>query len=375
MKRKAWVVGAIAVATTIGVAPAWAGQQTPHGDLSGKSTCTPLKELPAQHIDAQGNAVKANTAGAGLVRRFVLHGTVIRETVPPANWNAQTAPADQLARFGLPPRPHSAAALAAWSKQVAAPRTTSTMCASTTSAAATQLTQNWSGVVNTGNKNQMWEASAAFVQPHFTTGCQYASAHTLFAGLGGWIGSPGLIEAGTDTFQNKVDGAQGFWEMGDNINKTDTNEIRLPDFVLHGGELATVSVEVASNPQTGNLAAYFHLGVAVGTGPAVDIGPIETMPGTDTPIADIYDGTSADYIDERPLNKTLPNPVDGQFFYLRQSVDAQGNPAKTMWFPATNGGEPGLSDTLAVMQRHNGTLLEDPAERLGGFDNTWHACA
>jgi hypothetical protein len=389
MKRSIVITSAVAILATAALATPARSAEPPH--QQAKPACAALPELPARHIDAAGHPVPAGTPGAGLVRRFVLHGTVIPETVPPAHWNPLTAPSDQLARFGIPPRPRTEAARAAWttnvSRQAATPRTTSTMCATTrsatsaTPAAATSpnvtpsaVAQNWSGYVNTGPANTFWDASAAFIQPHFTSGCAFESAHTLFAGLGGWIGSPGLIEAGTDTFSDKVDGAQGFWELGDNINQTDTNEIRLPNFILRGGELATVSVVVAPDPKTGNKAAYFHLGV-VGHGPSVTIGPVDTMPGTATPITDIYDGTSADYIDERPLDHTGGHPVDDRFYYLRQTVDAHGNPAKTQWFPATNAGQPGLTHLLVTMQRHNGTVLETPADRPLGFDNTWHACA
>jgi hypothetical protein len=339
-----------------------------------------LPELARLHVDANGRRVSAETPGAGLVRRFVLDGTVVRETVPPAGWNPLTASDMQLARFGLPPRPRTESGKAGWAttvrRQARSRRTTSGMCVSDAAAAAvpTATTQNWSGYLNLGEKGEFWDASAAFVQPHFTAGCAGPSAHALFAGLGGWFGSPGLIEAGTDTFGDRVDGAQGFWELGDNIHHTDTHEIRLPNFVLRGGEMATVATVVAPDPLTGMLAAYFFLGVP-GGGPSVFIGPIDQMPGTNTPIADIYDGTSAEYIDERPLNLTEPDPVDGLFYFLRESVDAHGRPAPTHWWPATNAGEPGLSHTLVTMRRHNGTVLEDPHDRRIGFDNQWQACA
>lgn len=373
------VAAALVVANGILAVPASAAPNGRSADQHRSESCRSLPELTPLHVDANGQRVSAETPGAGLVRRFVLDGTVVRETVPPARWNPLTASDVQLARFGLPPRPRTESGIAGWSatvrREARTSRTTSGMCVSDVSAAAvpTAATQNWSGYLNLGEKGEFWDASAAFVQPHFTAGCAGPSAHALFAGLGGWFGSPGLIEAGTDTFEDRTDGAQGFWELGDNIHHTDTHEIRLPNFVLRGGELATVATVVAPDPLTGMTAAYFYLGVP--GGPSVFIGPIDQMPGTNTPIGDIYDGTSAEYIDERPLNLTQPDPVDGLFYFLRESVDAHGRPAATHWLPATKAGEPGLSHTLVTMQRHNGNVLEDPHDRSIGFDNQWHACA
>jgi Peptidase A4 family len=297
----------------------------------GTALLAPLASIPAAHA-ADAHTAKPATAStklcaatttaaqthlaassvqavAGGGRAYVYHlgAQQLRFAVPPPGFDALRATRAQLARYGLPPRPKGAAALAKWTKLFghlgraatpelaigpaqhdnlptaapARPGAQAGISTSTSSIWAGYVSKQWGQPTYYGNVQGEW------VQPSIgATSCAGAT-HLTWVGIGGY-GSSALLQDGTDQNNNAW-----FEYLGPN-----NTGVSITDFSSNLGIHAGDSVE-ASTMYLSGTAYWFVEDLTTG----------KYTTATLSNASSYYDGSSAEFIDERTTFGTTPSPL------------------------------------------------------------------
>ncbi|HEX8003777.1 MAG TPA: G1 family glutamic endopeptidase [Mycobacteriales bacterium] len=257
------------------------------------SWCGAERELPLVRSDAD--------AAGGVTHWFrEADGSLIGAPVPPAGWAPMTASDAELARYAFPERPRDTGQLLRWQatfRNYARPARP-TLCesgvhGSTTDAlldydATTSSYGNpiWSGGVDKGGGYLYHAAQATFGVPTYATTCADPEDELLWVGLGGY-GTTSLIQAGVDLNEGAPYAWLEYISATHDSTALPMSSLRsdTPRFASGDTAYAYVDYDAARswahftvrNATTGATATYVK---ALGR--------------------EYYDGTSAEFIDERP---------------------------------------------------------------------------
>ena len=266
----------------------------------------------ATHTAASPTPVTSirSLAGGGKAYTYRLGTQQLRFGVAPAEFDALHASQQALALYGLPPRPSGGAQLAKWNQDFghlgqavapeisigpARPDNIAQVAAPTAAPAGAQggvttgSTSIWSGYVSKqwGQPTYYGDAEGTWIQPSVgTTSCSGAT-HLTWVGIGGY-GSSQLLQDGTDQNNNawfEYLGANGtgvsITDFSSQLGIRPGDTIQALTWYINGTAYWTVQDETSGKYTTANLAnasAY-------------------------------YDGSSAEFIDERTTFGTTPSPL------------------------------------------------------------------
>jgi hypothetical protein len=189
--------------------------------------------------------------------------------------------------------------------------------------------------------------------PTFSAVCTHASKHSIWVGIGGsGSTSAGLFQTGIDTSASVANAVYAFFET---YPYESEQSLGLP---ISPGD--SVYMHASYNP-TGGVAAY-HL--------------IDNTTGQDQSMAEYamypyWDGSTAEWIDERPSNASLQYPVDGEYYYYRKST-------ATTWIGQTakHNHAGYYPDDAESMVRPNGTTLATATITSDTHSSdSWVACS
>lgn len=129
----------------------------------------------------------------------------------------------------------------------------------------------------------------------YTTPCCAGSGLTAdlatWVGLGGWGGSANLLQNGEDTHDSSgASGMNAWWEAID--GGTDTHEVVIDSSFSQENDLVENYLYYVA--QYGEIIFNWH-NITSGVAEA----PIEATAINGLPVAEYYEGTNAEYIDER----------------------------------------------------------------------------
>lgn len=319
----AGTVGAVAVATLASVAqaaPASAGART--------ADCQPLAPARVSRIDPLGRTVAGNSAdaaNAAVKKVYAVGGVQFTTVMPPKDFNPSVAPVATLHAYGYEKLPKSADELAKWRAKFGrsfhatesvpcvsnihhgtfdspSPTPTSTDSPSPTPTSTdpgpshtTYGNPLWGGFVDVGRSDYTGAVVHA-TYPTYTTSCGDNSTTNAspWVGIGGYIGSARLLQNGYDSGvfttvnghqTTTTNGARLWWEA---INEAgDTGGIYIGSD--HAGPGNTLMMSTDYNSTTGN-AEFNWFDISTGQSWT----PIDLSDGSH-----FYDGSSADFIDER----------------------------------------------------------------------------
>jgi hypothetical protein len=302
--------------------------------------------------------------------------------VPPSGWQPTKASDDDLAKVGFPSRPRDPEALRGWTARFGnykgAETANPTMCETDRLNGGTDVYNgNWSGLDEAPPGGRQWRsASGSIKQTAFVFDCTHKSAHSSWVGVGG-ANTSSLLQAGTDVdFSSGAPMIFGWWEL---INSAHSNPA--VKFASNIVPAHTIYMDAEANPLNGTVASVFFFLYDETTSMTLASASMSSYMGSSA--ASYYDGTSADWIEERPANPSLAFPVDGKYYYY--SKPALGN---QVW-----SGMHAVDDSVAqysaisfpynrdILQRPNGAILgsiNNSETNVGASTNmtdTWRACS
>lgn len=367
--RLALALGALVV-TTLG-APATV-HAAEGGDLESGITCQDMPLVTVQTLVADSAAGAPDVVPARVTGHrylFDAGGYVVPQVTAPEGWSPLLATDEELATFGVEPRPTDPDALAAWNEAYShwTGSVTPGMCQVLVSNPL--RSSNWSGLLNSSSSATAFTRSGgSFVQPTFEAACPHASAHSVWAGLGG-NGVQRLLQSGTAASQSSLNGIEAWWEaISPNL---DTYQQNFTGLAISPGQ--TVRPATTYVPATSTRAGYAVMSVYnATTGKSATTGAISSI--NNVPISQFYNGGTSEFVDERPSAAGLKYPVDGQYFYFRKTHNSWTNWAQAL----TNGvGFRTYPYSTLDMIRPNGNLLADAYVPSSGsrFEGYWDACA
>ena len=347
----------------------------------GSVSCTPLSAKVTRGADGSAT-YDYGKVGAGM----------LREVVPPVNFDPNTASDSQLLADGDPPPPPSSSpsARSAWLARFGRRGTASTdlsVCSGikagsttivTPSAASASssaglppnflATPNWSGMTRYNPSFVPYtEVIGQWDQSGFKSCPNETSGETSWAGIGGLGGignTPGvssLLQAGTLTVHVTDTATQPFAEF---IGRDGTD----PGAIVIAGNTVTPGDEIESavwwsfDPTVGWID--FHWAVADTTSYAWNFSGVEALPGTH--FQPDYRST-AEVIDERPEYGTEYSPLrdfySGGIYW----------PDAYMYGGSNNSMDTGNWDSI-VMNGLNGARLANTASNGTSVTDYWNSC-
>jgi len=329
------VLAAISLGSIVGGAEQSAAEPAT-SDVPQKA-CTPLPAVRAYGVRSDGSATNPGTPGSGLVQEYSTpQGATLASIAVPDGFNPANATNAELAVFHIPPRPSDAGALTEWVKDYGHPlyeAASSAPCMTDEYAASATSRTNWSGRVAVGSG--FTDVSGYWTQPNFVPYCLHASTRAIWNGLGGW-GSGGtnkILQAGsytTDLSGSNINKVSAFVEVYDReaIQLVNPPAIRTGDSVnvrtLYSSSSGGTATWQFSNRTTGVNAAWYETGASA-----------------------YYDGTHANYIDERTTDSS-----NNQLRLLRKSTNT------TFWSGEyVNGQQSNSFPTINVTMMDTDTLM------------------
>lgn len=392
---RAAVVAPLAASTTAALSllssPAGAEPKPGAADQAPSSTGCAASSMALQSETAIPNG--------GERYDYVIAGTPASFTVPPPGFSPLTASDAALAEFGFPARPTDAPHLARWQTVMSSYRKTAsplTMAAETCSldSAANNLAQRKTTSYTPPSATQSPEVSSAGTNPPSNnwsgyeadapagpstwTGiigswtqpgagacnCNNTSGAT-WVGLGGGLGGDGqqkLIQAGTAynfTFTNGQNPAYGgFYEW---VTPTQSiGGVEIPGMVINPGD--AISAIVSWN---GSAATFFVDDVTTGT----------AGPGGQFYVPNAYDGSSAEWIQERVscgMNCYPPLVNFGSVTFGDLEVQVDGS----SWKDLTTVSSSSVNQDWIYQDINNGQQMAGPDPLLSDntFADVWFKC-
>lgn len=250
---------------------------------------------------------------------YKVDGVEQDQTIAPGNFNPLTATATELAQYNVPPRPSLQANYPAWASKGSAMRFNGipyVMCQPehrigdisvgdsaqpTGTSAAHRYSSNWSGIVVPQGAAPEGNVPYAYVEGQWDqnsygncgSGCSNSSTdESTWAGIGGW-NSGALIQAGTD--MNGVSQPFAGYEYLEPCPTDPTQECGPSEisgaYVPTGVRIVTIVYRVGTST---------HFTVTAG-------GTVVLSVTVDLP-SSYYDGSDAEWINERPTYSLGNNP-------------------------------------------------------------------
>lgn len=219
-------------------------------------------------------------------------------------------------------------------------------------------------VNGTESTDTYFSAHVRFTQPSFVAACPTASRMSIWAGLGGWnTATFGLAQNGTDVDGSTLNGAHFWWEIlrGGGI---DTHEVTSNAVGVSAGEYVGATTRWDSSQQ--GFWFYFYNFTRGQSAP----GLLVTNTGGG-PMSLFYDGSTADYVSESPVNTST-----GQYFNLRKPSTATSPPTISFPYALVNGQAIGSYGSWRV----NTTSATGGLKQGSWFDgnnawtNEWYKC-
>lgn len=289
---------------------------------------------------------KSALPDGGTEYEYGVYGGSVRFSVPPSSFDASRASADDLARYGIPPEPPASDpdGQARWQKATANLRFVEPPPAlHAIPLSAVQASSNWTGYIDLSGANTYTQASGGYIEPYDHGSTCSPNSAVFWSGLGGWGGSAVLAQDGTGINTSGLGQDQAWWEI-------------LPDYptLIPVNLYATAGQEFKASVQWQGGSYLFGL-YNYYTGQASSF----------TVSSANYDGTSAEYISERPH---YPSGYSGLTNFGTtdwQWTGTNGQPVQN-WF----------NDTINM---YNGsTLLADTGTATtaaGGFTSAYKNCS
>lgn len=281
----------------------------------------------------------------GVTRSYRFEDRTTAEMVaPPVDFDPLTAAPEELDRYGIPREPSDPEGRAEWLKAAAKAHfvTPPDHLVQLPIRAANLYTQNWSGYVNYANT--FTTASAEWVQPYdHGTSCGSANEAT-WVGLGGY-NSSALGQNGTN-----VNG-QAWWEV------LPYAQVGMPLNATAGQKF---KAETTWEPSNSRYKFWWY---------NTYTGAMTTLYRNEP--SSHYDGSTADYIVERPRVSGSLTPLTnvGTVSFTRTgSATAGGGSGTAAAFPSASIEMDNGSTVLATPGALNGA-------GAGDFGVTWKACA
>jgi len=302
---------------------------------------------------------------------YLVRGVRTEVRIPREGFSPLTATARELANLGMPERPSDTAARAQWAAGLRSwKRTTdATLCEQTgitfgpdepafitdPSGGNGAASYNWAG-------NALARAAAGtyvaiqgdIVQPTKNTSCTGAA-------LGNWIGLGGytsqkLIQAGTAYFPNE--GTPRAWY--EYLAAGSQNPpVTMSSVVVRAGD--RIHAYVAVQKSTGQTTFYLY-NTANGTNSSVVL---------NLSVSTYYDGSSAEWIDERPSVGGAPTPLGNFGSAVWTNVQAQNSVGSWLPFGASN------PDRIKMLSSNDLSTLAYPnaPSNNSSFTDVYYKCS
>lgn len=360
MRRKRFVVGAIlapcAAAVLVSAVSGSAG--------AALGIKCPKTRTPAGTVHY--TATKP-LRGGGTAYYFCINGIVNVVPEAPLGFRPLSATAAQLAEYGIPPRPSGRASFAQWKTDMAAFHPSKRVPAlQVTNERATlppggggayTASGNWAGWMMNNSTNNWVAAEGNYNQPQYhSTSC--SNAHEVsWTGIGGNTNNSGLIQDGTEITPS---GGYSAWyeylnSSGGGISITHFKQT----VTIHPGD--KIHTYVAYARSTG-LTDFYVADDTTGTQ-----GTAEATLGSS-----YYDGTTAEWIDERPTYTV--NGVNYLYPLLNYGSTSwntlQGENVNGSWILPGNHS----SDTYLEMMNGNRVLSLPSSFATSTFNDFYYAC-
>lgn len=212
---------------------------------------------------------------------------------------------------------------------------------------------NWAGgmlINNTTNVDTYYNAQLRWTQPAFDTVCNSTSKMSIWAGLGGWNPRYRLIQMGTDS---NIGSQSPFfwWEI---LNPGyDTHEVSMPPSVSNGNYVG------AKAQYSGGVATFTAWNFTTG---AYNTASVSSVNGQS--VSAYYDGSTADFISERPFNFGT-----GSLFDLKKPLSAISFP-----YALANDQAIRAFEGWNISEYVNHTLQNSTFNADGAWTNSWFSC-
>lgn len=283
------------------------------GGASGASvSCVPLP-LASTSTDPYGGEIYSYSNGDGTFSSY---------DIPPGSFSFQTSPAAEIVFYGFlpPPGPNATAAQQAqWNAQLTRKLIVPSPCESNAAdfasepVGSTSSSYNWSGVVDDKpTVSNYVSIEGTWDETGYKATCSSSAEGSDWVGLGGVNNESGyqrLIQTGVATTGNNSI-TQGFYEYLTAQNGQKTSGV---NEIFYGGSSGadipsgdTVQAQVVYKPGSPASATFTVNDLTEGFGYyPITLSPVDGPDGT------FFDGTTAEWIDERPQ-------VNGAYSNLRQ---------------------------------------------------------
>lgn len=258
--------------------------------------CQPLTVTKTTYMTTEGVPVAASAPDTATVYHLELNpGDDIRQVVPPIGFNPLTASDKELQVLGLPSRPtDSAISIDAWTKMWAGFKgfdAGGSMCVMQKSAPiiGSFNEPNWAGVEASLRSDYRRAQGQARVPASLNGTCPDVSNLSLWVGVGGNPGS-GLLQNGVSTYDLSYQSMFAWWEA---ISPShDTQMVDVAGSWANPGDLTYLNTYYSLN--AGNVQFTWY---NLTTGNYLPTVYVSSYAGE--PISGYYDGTTAEFIDER----------------------------------------------------------------------------
>ena len=299
-----------------------------------------------------GSSVRAGTPGSALIQEFAVPGgTTLGSITLPDGFNPATASPATLAAFRIPSRPSDPKAVTNWLMSYGhalheSPVRTAP-CLSGYSMVSSTTSNIWAGrvVASTGIKDVVGQ----WTQPNFVFYCLHSSVRSIWNGIGGYgsSGATKLIQAGSLTSGPGINDAT-MWVEVYNLEAA----IPVSPPAIHTGDI--MKVETVYSTASGGTATWTMTNRTTG----------EAHGWYQTGIGAYYDGSHAEYIDER-----YANPANGQLYLVRKSTNI------TYWGGEyVNGTQANSLAAISVTMKDVDTLMTTVIGATTTSSETWKDC-
>ncbi len=286
---------------------------------------------------------------------------------PPDDWSPITASDSELQLFGIPERSKETDALEVWEStwRHFTKSTPPTYC--TTQYTATQSSQNWAGKLDHCAAGYCTKVSGVFKQPSLVSGTcpNTGTTHSTWTGLS----NPGLLQIGTILDIAHSTSPYAFWEYINGPHNGQSGASvpvqKLTNFSLLPSQSIQATVQRAVN-SSGTPVIIFNI-LNVDSGQSTMMGGFSSFNGF--PISDYWNGTQAEYIDERLTVGSALTPY------------GQPNSNNVTWTSAYTNGVAANNSTFSPedmkMTNTSGTTYIGYPSAYGSggsFGNVWAYC-
>jgi len=290
---------------------------------------------------------------------------------PPKDFNPLNASDSDLVKFGYPPRPTDSSQLQQWksfvlNRKITALSTIDTLNKRnslnvntypvTPPSGYDTASDNWSGWLATSSYNEWDQVNGHFIAPTYhSTPCSPSDVSS-WVGLGG-DGNVGLIQDGVsmESGYNPIP-----WYEWVGPNNTGVAEQEMPGVTVHQGD----SMEAYVEPGSTSGSWIFGL---------VDFTTNTSNAVTVTNIGSYYNGTTAEFIDERP---EVNNQYSALLNYSSDTwTSANVHDIYGYWNPVGNSA---LNPENMIMMDPSNNAMSAPSSLNSsgnGFTEYWHSCS